>query len=518
MSKLNRRSLFAMPAVLGLGQHVAAAQFAALSQGTPESLPQPKAIKSLDGELTVDLEAKPATVDMRAQQQVTTFTYNGIVPGETWDTQPGDTMHIRLINNLPAAPETAHHHDLTRPHMWTDTNLHTHGLHVSPLDNSDNVFLNITPGESFDYKIVIPEDHTGGHFWYHPHKHGGVAHQVRGGMGGSIIVRGEIDDVPEIALAREQVMVLQAIELSSDFTLLDPIPFPSADQAFYPRDQILYPVNGVMNPVVKMYPGEVQRWRLLNAAEGKYMSLHLEEHELHVIAWDGLTLAEPEAHRDVLMASGNRSEVLVKAGQPGTYELILTPGSSQHPGIPGMPHEHPDPENTESHELNPRSIMTLVVEGDGPEMDLPASLPAYDPPIREISRRRTVLYTVEREPPSQFLNFGINGAPFDPDRDPYQMILGTTEEWEVLNAVDPKLLHHAHGLHIHVNPFRVTHVNGEELTRPIWRDTFALSGENGDSFVMQMNIDDFVGTFVHHCHILTHEDLGMMEAIEVVEP
>src|SRR5262249_12230023 len=133
------------------------------------------------------------------------------------------------------------------------------------------------------------------------------------------------------------VMVLQAIELGAGFELLDPIPDPTTEEAFFPRKEILYTVNGVLNPKIAMYPGEVQRWRILNAAEGKFMSLRLEEHELHVRAWDGLTLAAPQGVELVMLSAGNRVEVLVKAGQPGTYNLVLTPGSSQKPDIPGMP-------------------------------------------------------------------------------------------------------------------------------------------------------------------------------------
>src|SRR5690606_13518743 len=123
-------------------------------------------------------------------------------------------------------------------HDWSTTNLHTHGLHVSPVGNSDNVFLSILPGEVQDYEIEIPDDHPGGLFWYHPHHHGGVCQQVRAGMAGALIVRGELDEVTEVAAATEQVMVLQAIELDDDLHLMDPIPDPTTEQAFFPRQQI----------------------------------------------------------------------------------------------------------------------------------------------------------------------------------------------------------------------------------------------------------------------------------------
>ena len=166
---------------------------------------------------------------------------------------------------------------------------------------------------------------------------------------------------------------------AADYELLEPIPDPTKEQAFFPRKNVLYTVNGKLKPKVTMYPGEVQRWRLLNAAEGKYMSLKLTGHDLHQVAWDGLTLHEPEATDVVLLSSGNRVELLIKAGKPGTYELVLTPGSSQKPNIPGMPESIPEHESElfctlmgamdsmaaagladEPPELQPRSILTLA--------------------------------------------------------------------------------------------------------------------------------------------------------------
>jgi FtsP/CotA-like multicopper oxidase with cupredoxin domain len=484
----------------------------------PISAQTPEATEDVPPEAVIELP-HPRVVSSR--DGVFRETFNGVVPGHTWEVRPGDTMQIDLINGLPPLPPEEHV-DLTRPHEWTTTNLHTHGLHVSPSGNSDNVFLEIEPGETQQYEISIPDDHTGGLFWYHPHKHGGVCQQVRAGMAGALIVRGEIDEVPEIAAAREQVMVLQAIELGDDFQLLDPIPHPSKTEAFFPRTQILYTVNGVLNPRVTMYPDEVQRWRLLNAAEGKFMSVTLEGHDLNTIAWDGLTMHAPEAVSDLMMSGGNRVDVLIKAGEPGIYQLVLTPGSSQRPDIPGMDtHDHATPDAVptpiSSGEFAARSILTLEVTGSGPEMSLPASLPAYDPPILPIARTRDFAYTVERDDDNEFIDFGVNGEPFHPDRAPYQVKLGTAEEWTLVNDTDPKLESHAHAFHIHVNPFKVTRINGETLERPLWRDTMVLTGQDGDSITFQINFDDFTGTFVDHCHVLSHEDLGMMEAIEVIE-
>jgi len=350
-----------------------------------------------------------------------------------------------------------------------------------------------------------------------------------------IVIRGDIDRVDEIRAAREQIMVLQATEVNNDFELTDPIPIPSKTEAFFPRDHIFYTVNGVLNPHLTMYPGEVQRWRLLNAAEGKFMSLSLEGHELNVLAWDGLTLSAPEQAGVVLLSSGNRVDVLVKAGRPGRYGLVLTPGSSQKPNIPGMPDFDPslvptpmpspmgEMEDLDGHgiieipgELAVRPILTLEVIGSGPKMALPRTLPAWDPPLPPIARHRDVQYTVHRDGNTEFLSFGVNGLSFDPDREPYRVALGTAEEWTLTNGVDTKLMDHAHVFHIHTNSFKVTKINGTALDRPLWRDTFVLTKRTGDSITMEMAFEDFDGRFVQHCHVLAHEDLGMMESIEVV--
>lgn len=493
-----------------------------------DGFPSPQVLRSRDGRLAVTLQARRDRVDIGDGHVLDTVTYDGTIPGFTWEVDPGDVLRVDLVNDLPPLPDDTVV-DLVRPHEWTHTNLHTHGFHVSPSGTSDNIFQTVRPGARWGYEFQIPEDHPGGLFWYHPHRHGGVAQQVRGGMAGAIVVRGSLDRVPEVAAARERIMVLQALEVSDDDVLLDPIPHPTKTQAFFPRDQIHYTLNGRLLPEIRMYPGEVQRWRLLNAAEGKFMSLTLQGHALHQLAWDGLNLAAPEPTDTVMLSAANRVDVLVKAvREPGVYDLVLTPGSSQHPNIPGMPTQRnpddgtdPDPSgqgtfNPSEGELATRTIARLVVEGTGPDMALPAELPAFDPPILPIANRRELTYSVERDDDQEFISFGVNGTAFDPSAPAYQVRLGTAEEWTLVNAVDDKLADHAHVFHIHVNPFKVTKINGVPLETPLWRDTFVLTGRDGDSITFEMNFVDFAGRFVQHCHVLTHEDLGMMETIEVV--
>jgi FtsP/CotA-like multicopper oxidase with cupredoxin domain len=167
-------------------------------------------------------------------------------------------------------------------------------------------------------------------------------------------------------------------------------------------------------------------------------------------------------------------------------------------------------------ELDPRTVLTVEVTGSPKAMGLPTALPAFDPPILPIARRRDFAFTVQRAPDNTFWTFGVDGIPFDPGRAPYQARLGTAEEWTLTNAFDPKLMEHAHVFHIHTNPFKITKVNGRRLATPLWRDTYVLTKSAGDSITFESNFLDFTGKFVEHCHVVAHEDLGMMSAVEVV--
>ena len=478
----------------------------------PTTLRRTEPVRSRNGVLATTLRPAPAMFDIGAERPISTWLYDGVLPGRTWEIEPGDVLRIELVNDLPPAPPHDGPVEMDRPHQWTTTNLHTHGLHVSPKGAGDDVFVAVEPGGSHRYEIEVPADHPGGLFWYHPHRHGGVAQQIRGGMAGAIIIRGELDKVPEVAAAVEHLLVVQAIELDDNFAVAAPIPDPSSSEAFFPRSQILYPINGGLAPTIAMRPGEVQRWRIVNAAEGKSMNFVVDGVELHVLAWDGLTLAEPELVPNLYLSPGNRVDVLVRAVTPGTHLLELTPGSSQRPSSQGVPST--STASTLPPELVTRPVATVVVEGDAVEMVLPVSLPAWDPPMLPIAERRTVVYSVERDGDT-FKTFGVDGQPFLPGETVRRVRLGTGEEWTIVNGLDDKYPQHAHSFHIHVNPFQVIAVNGVTLDRPLWRDTFPLAGSNGDSFTFRTNFVDFTGRFVHHCHIVSHEDLGMMEIVEV---
>ena len=263
---------------------------------------------------------------------VFTRTFEGRTPGPTLRMRPGDTLRLRMFNDLP--PEAEEQMDMNMshgsaemnmPHGFNVTNLHTHGLYVSPKCNADgtvcadNVLLEIEPGESQLYEFTLPRDHPDGTYWYHPHAHGSGAVQVMGGMAGTLIIEGETDDfLNDHGVTRDRVLVLQAIKVITN-------PILNESNCLTPP---MYTVNGRSQPTIHIRPGEVLRWRFINASEHEHMPLILRadrgsaRQTFHQLACDGITLPKLERAKRLFLASGNRVDVLMKIDRPGVYRLI----------------------------------------------------------------------------------------------------------------------------------------------------------------------------------------------------
>lgn len=434
--------------------------------GTPgQALVQPERRESSGGVLETRLEAKlsPTTI---AGQPVVSTVYDGSFPGPTLVMQPGDTLRLQLVNSLDDC-----------------TNIHTHGFHVSPLDNSDNVFLHISPGETFDYEFHLPDNHSSGVFWYHPHCHGNTASQTTGGMAGAMIVRGGLDDIEGIAGLTDHLLVLQTTEFTGDGEMV----------TFFQQSSLsrIRLINGQLQPTIAVQPGETQRWRIANLSSEDFFLLQLEGHTLHAIAKDGCSYDEVVPLDEILLAPAERLEVLVQATTtPGSYQL-----RSLAWGIDDQ--EQPD-----------ALLATMVVDGDVLE---PSPLPTTLIPFEDLSelpvdRRRVTTFSEPGAP----LYFAIDDQHFDPERIDQTVSLGDLEEWVIRNTSG-----HQHPFHIHVNDFQVVAVNGQPVSAHGWEDTVDLP-PNGE-VTIRMRFADFTGRFVYHCHILSHEDDGMMATVEVVE-
>ncbi|RZM77206.1 multicopper oxidase family protein [Leptolyngbya iicbica] len=460
------------------GSSIAAIALVQCTRAAKHQRPSPPLV-SVDGALTVDLTATEQTVTL-AGRSAQLLTYNGQMPGPLWEVQAGDTLAVNFTNGL------------TQP-----TNLHFHGLHIPPTDRADNVFVSVPSGEQFRYEFAIAPTHPGGLFWYHPHHHGLVAAQLAGGLAGPLIVRGAVDAIPEIQAASEEILVLQDFDLTWRGQRREPTPIFRR----WGRQGDLITVNGDRAPGLTIPQRGLLRLRLLNASPSRIYRLRLENHPWHLIGMDGSTLAAPLALDDLILAPGNRADVLVAGDrEPGAYTLMSLPYDR---GISDMMAAMED-DAAPSVDAATGAIAQLQYGDATTEVPLPQTL-LTSPELPTPSRRREFVLDHGIDGDQAFL---INGRGFAHDRVDTTVQLGTVEEWHIVNKAGMD-----HPFHLHTNAFQIVRRNGQPVPTPMWQDVVNIPAYESVDLLVPFN--DFAGKTVYHCHILDHEDQGMMGIIEM---
>ena len=453
---------------------------------TGAALTHPAELRSTGGSLALALEARRGPV-LLAGRQATALGYNGSSPGPTLRLRAGDVLSIRLRNRL-AEP----------------TNLHMHGLHVSPQDAGDNVFVRVDPGDSFDYEFRLPADHPPGVYWYHPHHHGLVAGQVFGGLFGAIVV----EDTTPIPADMDRVLVVSDTDLDGAGHVRD---VPPAER-LAGREGRLVLVNGQSNPLLSALPGQRERWRIVNACVARYLRLQLDGQGMQLLGMDSGRFQSPAPVDEVLLAPGNRADLLVTTA---AGESVLRAAYYDRGAMTGMMGRGPG-SRPQSDPPQGTALATLQVSGD--PAPGPAGLPPQPAPedLRPaaIAAHRQFLLASGMSGAGMFggdpgmMAFTINGREFDAARTDTTVAAGTVEEWTVVNA-DPM----DHAFHLHVWPMQLISANGVVPASPLWQDVVNVPA-NG-RVTVRIAFKDFTGKSVYHCHILDHEDLGMMGVIEV---
>jgi FtsP/CotA-like multicopper oxidase with cupredoxin domain len=316
--------------------------------------------------------------------------------------------------------------------------------------------------------------------------HGKVTNQLFKGMVGLLIVEGDLDELPGIAGVPERSLVLQRASVVNG-------QIPTIVSQAGGRGNVL--VNGASQPTLFIRPGETQRWRLLNATVSTLSVIRVQGHQMTLIAQDGNTVFQTQTSNSVLLATAQRRDVLIQGGQPGTYQVTFQ--DTQGPGS-----------------TQPQQFASLVVTGAPAEQrELPALLlPFEDLRTVPITRQRTITFNAIGAFNAKTFEghgFVIDNQAFDPNRVDQFAILGDVDEWTVKNA---DVI--AHPFHIHINPYQVTHINGQPFDALSYEGT-TIVPPNGGSITFRTRDDDFSGTYVYHCHILGHEDGGMMGVIQV---
>jgi suppressor of ftsI len=435
-----------------------------------EPLISPPEIRSRKGELSVTLTAAPSTMRL-ADVEFPGFLYNGTYLPPVLRMRLGDVMRIRLRNNLPEG----------------FTNLHFHGLSVSPRARSDNVFVHVLPGHEFEYEVTIPTAgrQVPGLFWYHPHGHGYVTKQMLGGLSGALVVDGSEILFPILKDLPERFLLLKHAEPGGGREVIS--------------------VNGQMNPVLDIRPGEVQFWRIAHIGATLFAPFRFDGVALYAIATDGHPLTRPRKLRDVLLGPGQRIDAIAIGPPAGEYAITTLPFK-----------------NMAWREIFPgQQVASIVSAGPPVPGDADAEVarqqvakPRWVDEVRQsaIVRSRRIVYS-RTEDRSVFM---IDGRVIDDDRIDQTVKLGDTEEWTIVNT-DQQY----HSFHMHQTPFLLTEVNGIVQDEDSLRDTMPIppaTGERPGSIKVTVPFTDpeIVGRFVYHCHAVDHEDKGMIGTVLVL--
>ena len=455
----------------------------------------------------LELHAKHHTLSLTLHAAVTSdgknsFYFDGQPNAPTLRVSPGDQLKITYINDLPArAKETC----AITPCMDM-TNLHFHGLAVSPDAPQDDVLdMMAAPGQTLRYTVQIPIDHPPGLYWYHTHPHGESHRQALDGMSGAIVIEGIESYFPPLAGLPERVLVVRGRSIVNDPQSADlkhRVDL-SADVCGGEQEapEEVMTVNGSVRPKIEIAPGERQFWRLVNASADRYLDLQLEGQTFEIVAMDGVPIVQhdpehPTRSADhVLLPPAGRLEAIVTGPAGDTPRRLVSrcvdTGPEGDPNsamvladIVPRPAAHSTPKVLESTRKPDVNILDLAAEEKAPP-------------------RFIVIFTEDKK------GFYINGEKFAPDAAPMvHAKVGTYQHWRVVNASGE-----LHPMHIHQVHFLAYTENDKPIVDPLWLDTVNVPYGGTVDVIMDFTAPVIKGTSVFHCHLLNHEDKGMMAKI-----
>lgn len=400
------------------------------------------------------------------------WTYNGMVPGPLLRAKKGDRLIVHFSNQLPEP-----------------TTIHWHGVRVpAKMDGSHAVQEPVQPGETSIYDFLLPDAGT---FWYHPHINSSA--QVGYGLYGPIVV----EDPDDPIFADDLVLVLSDVSLEEDGQLS---PGDESDWFgdYFGREGSLLLVNGKALPKLKMRAGVPQRWRVINAARSRFFEIAVPAEQVTRIGGDVGLIESSQEQGSMFLATSERGEWLVTLPESAV----------------GTDHANfRDPDRFElGLDFEEKPMIELdVSESEGaPPTDIPrklhefADLDLENLPLRQIELGEQLVDGVT--------HLSINGEVHQEGthEEPHAHVayVGDTEIWEVLNATD-----FAHPFHLHGFAFEILDVGGEPWPVREWKDS--VNVPPGEVLRFVVTYDDRPGSWMFHCHILDHAELGMMAVLEV---
>jgi len=521
--------------LIGLALGLSVSRVSAQCPDRPVSgtkLEDPYAIRSSNGVLQASM-ALGYSVD---QQGFSHYCYqyqspNGVVEAPTLRVKPGDQLQLSVANVIQNkdASKMKMNHSGGGPVCGdggaatvSSTNVHFHGMPIPPTCHQDDVISTlIQPGTGpFDFNISIPKDNPPGLYWYHPHVHGFTEFQVNGGAAGALIVEGMDKVRPEVKGLKERVIVIR------QQYLVPWIPGPYDLSVNY---QLTKFPHG-QSPFIKMKPGRKEFWRVANATLQDFMPLQVimnsKVQKLQLIALDGYPLKRPREVTSILVPPAGRAEFIVEMPANASYgEFITGPYDTGPTGNPDLSQLlssiTSDQGKGSDAEDNDAASSRGAAQNQKTADTTPIVMRPEAQPKGTVTERK--LYFSEEfggtNGPIQFY-ITVDGQKqkvFDPDEKPVITThLGAVEDWTIENRALE-----THAFHIHQIHFKVLEVDGKPVPHTDLLDTIAIPYWEGKgpyhSVKLRMDFSDpnIVGTFLFHCHILLHEDLGMMHKIRV---
>jgi len=397
-------------------------------------------------EVAVKLAARETGWEYAPGRSVAGNTFNGQVPGPTIEAEVGDTLVVELIN------------ELSEP-----TTIHWHGLRVpADMDGTESVQRAVEPGESFEYRFVVPDAGT---FWYHSHVN--ETEQLERGLYGALIVRGPDEPVVD----GERVLHLDDLKLDEAGDLA---PFGDPHEHHAGREGDVRLVNGEQEPELEIAAGQIERWRIVNAANTRFVRLSIGGRPFTIVGSDGGLLTAPVEATEVLITPGERVDLAVGPFADG--ELLE---------IEALPYDRGKGET-------PRErFATLRV---GPSAPSQASIPARLRQIERLAADAAPTRTIDLKA----LMHGGHHQRDEPVR------VGELQVWELVNETSQD-----HPFHLHGFFFQVL-----DETAPAWKDTVNVPRKSRATIAWLP--DDRPGEWMYHCHILEHHAMGMMAHFQVV--
>jgi len=463
------------------------------------------------------------------------LTSQGAVEAPTLRLNPGDQLVLNLTNRLtylpppPPAPKGA----MSKAAMAgmtgratpgdpcsggtmaaTSTNIHFHGLNIPPTCHQDEILMTDIENTDapFQYNFQIPKNDAPGMYWYHPHLHGVVTLQVNGGSPGALIIGGIEKLKPQVAGLPERVFIVRQQFTNPNSWL------PGPSQLTLNYEPALAPFSP--SPIIQMKPGVKEFWRVANASSQAFLNLQIwfgvKPQEVEVIELDGIPVKETTQTTTITIPPAGRAEFIVQgpaANQTATFQQV---------GFNTGPIGNPNP---------PQELASIQASADAQEPPaLPAAAgPASNTPLR-FAGLDTATPTAKRKIYFAEATNGSNGpteffitvdgqkpkvfSMSDPPA--ITTTVGAVEDWTIENRTGE-----SHAFHIHQIHFLFLAVSGVPFATPELRDTVIVPPWSGSgayptvTLRMDFREPQIAGRFVYHCHILDHEDAGMMAIIQV---